>query len=54
MIECSCLYIYPLLYIDQGSHYFQIRGRSDVSFREQGEDNREKWGDLWEKLMAIN
>ena len=34
MIECSCLYIYPLLYIDQGSHYFQIRGRSDVSFRE--------------------
>jgi hypothetical protein len=35
----------------QGSHYFQIRGRSDS----QGEvgDNREKWGDFWEKLIAI-
>jgi hypothetical protein len=40
----------------QGSHYFQIRGRSDFSFREltgRSGDNREKWRDFWEKLIAI-
>jgi hypothetical protein len=34
-----------------------MRGRSDFSFRElTGEvgDNREKWGDFWEKSIAIN
>jgi hypothetical protein len=42
----------------QGSHYFQIREREVTSLSEssQGEvgDNREKWGDFWEKLIAIN
>ena len=44
----------------QGSVHFQFRGRSDFSFREltgrstNVEDNREKWGDFWEKLITIN
>ena len=33
----------------QGSVHFQIRGRST-----NVEDNREKWGDFWEKLITIN
>jgi len=45
---------------NQGSHYFQIRGTtgqvtslSESSQVEVG-DNREKCGDFWEKLIAIN
>jgi hypothetical protein len=44
----------------QGSVHFQIKGRSDFSFREltgrstNVEDNRKKWGDFWEKLITIN
>jgi hypothetical protein len=40
----------------QSSHYFQIRGEvTSLSESSQGEvgDNREKWGDFWEKLIAI-
>jgi hypothetical protein len=47
---------FHVIYSSRGSHYFQIRGGSDFSFRElQGEvgDSREKWGDFWEKLIAI-
>jgi hypothetical protein len=34
---------------------FKLEGEvTFLSGSSQGEDNREKWGDLWEKLMAIN
>jgi hypothetical protein len=44
----------------QDSHYFQIRGRSDFSFREPtekiGRQHTElrEVGDFWEKLRVIN
>jgi hypothetical protein len=38
----------------QGSHYFQTREKEvtylSESSRGEVEDNREKWGDFWEKL----
>ena len=40
--------IAPLMW-HQGSHYFQIRESS----QRKGKDNREKWGDFWDKLMVI-
>jgi hypothetical protein len=46
--------MYKDLQHNQGSHYFQIRGRSELSSQGEVEDKRGKWGDFWEKLTAIN
>ena len=44
--------IFKLWY--QGPHYFQIRERSDFSFRELTGRSGRQQGDFWEKLIAIN
>jgi len=54
--EVSTIYL-TFIYINRTLTTFKLDGEvTSLSESSQGEvgDNREKWGDFWEKLIAIN